>query len=489
MTERVDEIRMIAGELVAGRYRLTAPARDGAGHALWRAQDEILGREVAVRLVCGGAEKLAALHAAATRAGRLVHDGVAAIYDTGSVGQCVYIVREWVPGEALQTLVAAGPLDSRVVSEIGVQLADILSAVTTAGLRHQRLHLGNVIVTPNGGVKITDLETADVLESRHASEARWFGGVLYGALTARWPYRLLPAPAGLPEAVRGDDGRLSSPTQLRAGVPSVLDVVTMRALTASEFAAAPTDPDDICRLAAPLKNLPRSSPAVRLVDDLPLAEPSGSARPTRERRAWLALGLATASAVVVLLWLAARIAGPTGPIPFFQAQEPAAATRTPPKPAASTSGPVSVSRAPAIAGVHDYDPFGDDGQEDPTRVALTFNNNPDDGWYTDGYKAPLSLIGKKGVGLVVDLGKQSALHDMTVLFAQPGTTWELRTAGSASPDFAATTVVGQGSKGSTTSVATVPAGTESRYWLVWLTVLPQTADGTYRSEIREIAPH
>ncbi|MDQ1727099.1 MAG: hypothetical protein QOK14_1144 [Frankiaceae bacterium] len=486
MTERVDEIRMAPGELVAGRYRLLAPARDGdASNTLWRAEDDILGREVAVRLVCGAPARLAELHAAATRAGRLVHDGVAAIYDTGAAGNCVYIVREWVPGESLQSMLGAGPLDAQMVAELGVQLADVLSAVASAGLRHRRLHLRNVIVTPNGGVKITDLETADALDARHAPEARWFGAILYGALTARWPYPLLPAPAGLQEAVTGDDGRPASPTRLRAGIPSVLDAVAMRALTAPESGRAATDPGEIRALAEPLKKLPRSAPASDFVEE-PAPPPYQPPIAPGRRRAWFAVAASIVAVIVVLLWVAARITGPTGPIPFFQARDDPQRARATTK-AASASASASAAKPPAIVAVHDYDPFGNDGSEDPGRVGLTFNGNPDDGWSTDGYKAPLSLIGKKGVGVVVDLGRDASPHEVSVLFDQPGTTWDLRTADAPVPDFATTKEVAAGSVGAATSTATVPNGVSSRYWVIWLTELPQNGDGTFRAQIREIA--
>src|SRR4051812_34930396 len=100
---------MVAGELVAGRYRLTGPVSRTPGNTLWHAVDDVLGRDVAVRLVCGTDARMDALHSAALRAGRLVHEGVAAVYDTGTAANCVYIVREWVPGESLQDLLAAGP--------------------------------------------------------------------------------------------------------------------------------------------------------------------------------------------------------------------------------------------------------------------------------------------------------------------------------------------------------------------------------------------
>jgi putative peptidoglycan lipid II flippase len=479
VSERVDEIRMTTGELVAGRYRLTAPARDTGAHALWHAHDEVLGREVAVRLVCGPPALLSRLHAAATRAGRLVHDGVAAVYDTGAVGNCVFIVREWVPGDSLQELLAAGPLDAHMVSEVGVQLADVLAALAASGLRHQRLHLRNVIVTPNGGVKITDVETADALDDRHAPEVRWFGGILYGALTARWPYRELPAPAGMQEAVIGDDGHPRTPTRLRAGVPSLLDGVTMAALTAP--AGDRPDPAAVKQLAAPLMRLPRSHPSLDSYDEpLPEAEP-----PRPRRQTVLVSILGGLVAVIGLLWLAARIAGPTGPIPFFQnaAPGPARAATASGAPASGAGSPAASQRPIPIAAISDYDPFGDN-TEDPGRLSLINGSGSAGGWRTDGYFDPFPLL-KRGVGVVVDAGRPVSPHEVTVTFGWPGTSWELRTADAPAPDFAATNAVAAGTTDAASTV-TVPTGTTSRYWVVWLTQLPKTADGTYRAEIRAI---
>jgi putative peptidoglycan lipid II flippase len=264
----------------------------------------------------------------------------------------------------------------------------------------------------------------------------------------------------------------------------------MRALTSPEFASdAAIDAGALSHLAEPLEKLPRSAPSAGFADDpAPAAYPPPV--PAGRRRTWLAMGLTVATAVGLLLWATARLTGPAGIIPFFQAHDdlgqPGANSATAGGASASSASGAAANVLPIVA-VHDYDPFGDDGSEDPSHAALAANGNRDDGWSTSGYKAPLSLIGKKGVGLVVDLGQPAAGHEVTVTFDQPGTVWELRTADTASPDFGATKGVGPGTVGAAVSTVTIPGGVSSRFWIVWLTTLPLSGDGTYRSEIREIS--
>lgn len=466
MTERVGAT---AGELIAGRYRLTTPVRADAGNALWHADDEILGRAVAVRLVCGPPERLAALHAATTRAGRLVHESIAAVYDTDTDGDCVYIVREWVPGQSLEALLAAGPFDVQRVTDLGVQLSEVLAAVLDVGLRHQRLHPRNIVITPNGGLKLTDLETADALDSRHAPEARWFGATVYAGLTARWPNTELAGDSALADAPTNDNDEPCTPAQQRAGVPAVLDSVAMRALTSTEPASAA----ELHALAEPLRQLPRSARRDR---DDPPSDPRLVRIQQRPRWRVPVIAAAAAIVLVVIIAVASSVVGPNGQLPLFR-DDPAGRTSAAPT-SATAAAPMTV------ASVFDYDPLGD-GREDSGRVALTVNGNADDGWHTDGYFDPLSMI-KQGVGVVVDMGKPVTPARVAVTFDRPGVQWELRAAEAAAPSFAQTRAVGAASGDGPRSAVTLNGKESARYWVVWLTDLPRGTDGRYRAEIREV---
>lgn len=466
------------GAVVAGRYRLSAPLLREPDHELWQAVDDVLGRPVAVRLVCGDPQQLAAMHDAAVSAGRVVHDAIAAVYDTGTVGDCFYLVREWVPGTALRDRLLGEQLPMRAVTDVALQIAAALAALAEAGVPHGRLHPGNVVLTPAGQVKLVDVATAATRHGAAQGDARALGGLLYAALTRRWPHRLLEAPVALPDAVYDDDGQLCSPQQLRAGVPTPLDTVATRALQQPSL-AGPVTASQLRTLTEPLHALPRAALVQTTYDDsLP---PEGDPREEpdllspRGRRTWWLVAAGTTAAVLVLLWAAASAIGPPG------------TPETPPR----AGGTSATTPAPApdqpleIVGIADYDPLGDDGEENPHRLEL-IGAGGSEGWRTSRYQDQFGTGFKDGVGLLLDLGRPVALREVTVEFAEGGVGWELRTADAPDPAFDATRVVAEAAPGDATSAVQVPEGTEARYWVVWLTELPGSA-GSYRAEIRSIS--
>ncbi len=244
--------------MLDGRYQLLSVMHARGPVTLWRGDDRILARPVAVRVVQHadtGAQDCAALDraaemllSAAIGSGRLVHPGAASTYDatstTTEAGRVSYVVSEWVEGNSLQALSAERPLRPDQATTVLLAVARVLAAAHERGIHHGDLRASDVIISGHGMVKVVDLGTGSVVAAlekgahsqaepwadaadRDFDDVRAMGGLLYAALTGHWP---LERDSGLPPATKTDDGRLYSPRQVRADVPPDLDALTLAAL-------------------------------------------------------------------------------------------------------------------------------------------------------------------------------------------------------------------------------------------------------------------
>ncbi|MDQ3751862.1 MAG: discoidin domain-containing protein, partial [Actinomycetota bacterium] len=128
------------------------------------------------------------------------------------------------------------------------------------------------------------------------------------------------------------------------------------------------------------------------------------------------------------------------------------------------------ARQLSIAGVGDFDPYGDGQSEHPEEASLAIDGNRSTAWTTETYNDPLQLI-KPGVGLVFDLGRDRDVQRIKVISGQPGYAFEVKTAGTLPGDVTGFTDVG--TETSAPPAAKIDAGgARGRYWLVWITKLP-----------------
>ena len=151
--------------MLGGRYHLVEPLARGGMASVWIADDPVLSRRVAVKIL---RDDLASDPATRTRfrneaiaAARLNHPNVVATYDTGDDDGTAYIVMELIDGPTVRQLLREhGPLPVREVIRIGIQVADALEAAHRAGIVHRDVKPPNVLVPPAGPVKVTDFGIA-----------------------------------------------------------------------------------------------------------------------------------------------------------------------------------------------------------------------------------------------------------------------------------------------------------------------------------------
>lgn len=143
-----------------GHYRiLKSLARGGQGE-VFLAFDEVLHREVALKLLpageCPDEEKMADFPGEARRAAAVRHENLAVLYDAGTDGANCYLVSEYVPGPAVEEWMAGGSLPLDEVLDTAIQAARALAALHGRGLRHGDVSGANLIRSPGGTIKLVD---------------------------------------------------------------------------------------------------------------------------------------------------------------------------------------------------------------------------------------------------------------------------------------------------------------------------------------------
>jgi serine/threonine protein kinase len=258
-SEKTPDLRAPAStRLLATRYRLIERIDEGGAGEVWRARDEKLDRDVAIKLLGPDADDAFRARFAdeARRAAAVVHPNVVTVFDEGSDGADAFMVMELIPGKTLREVVAErGPLPPHEVSRLIRQVAGALDAAHAAGVVHCDVKPANVIVDPAGVAKLTDFGIARAARDRDEQEllgtARYIAPerVEGGPVTARTDvyglglvaYELLtgrPAFDGATSEELVRERLVGPPPSLRlarVGIDDRLDAIVGRALA--------TDPD------------------------------------------------------------------------------------------------------------------------------------------------------------------------------------------------------------------------------------------------------
>jgi eukaryotic-like serine/threonine-protein kinase len=160
---------VMAGRLLAGRYRLLSALGRGGMGVVWQARDELLGRKVAIKQILLPPElpdeeqeilRRRTLREARSAA-RLSHPNVVAVYDVVEEDGRPWIVMELVQSSTLADAIREyGPLPPAEVARIGLQVLAALQAAHSAGVLHRDVKPSNVLLTGEGRVVLTDFGIA-----------------------------------------------------------------------------------------------------------------------------------------------------------------------------------------------------------------------------------------------------------------------------------------------------------------------------------------
>ncbi|MBM2622078.1 serine/threonine protein kinase [Actinoplanes sp. LDG1-06] len=232
-------------ELVGGRYRLLELIGSGGMGRVWRAQDELLQRVVAVKEITVPSSALLATQTMreARAAARLDHPGVITVYDVVWQQEHSWLVMEYVAGRSLQEAIRQdGPLPPADAARLGLRVLSALRSAHAAGVLHRDVKPGNVLLGTDGRVVLTDFGLAIIGDRESGGPDPRLGSPHYVA-----PERLRSQPAGVPADLWSLGATLY--TAVEGRVPFARDEVE-----ASLHAVLHDDPDPP-RRAGPLTGL------------------------------------------------------------------------------------------------------------------------------------------------------------------------------------------------------------------------------------------
>src|SRR5439155_656802 len=190
-----------------GIYEIVAPLGAGGMGEVYRARDARLGREVAVKVLptplASSPDRLARFEREARTVAGLNHPNIVTLFSVEDQGGVRFITMELVEGQSLDRLVVPGGLALARLLELSIPLADALEAAHERGVVHRDLKPGNVMVTPEGRVKVLDFglakgtPTPDPVTSDSALPTKAAPLSLAGQVVGTVPYMA-------PEQVRGE---------------------------------------------------------------------------------------------------------------------------------------------------------------------------------------------------------------------------------------------------------------------------------------------
>ena len=284
--------------LAGGRYQLIQRLGGGGMATVWMAQDTRLGREVAVKVIsdvlAAQAPYVERFRREARIAAGLSHPNLVKVYDFGSDGERPFLVMEYVEGATLRPG-ASGATAPRLDSDtLARELLDALGHIHAAGIVHRDIKPANVLVGPDGRPRLTDFGIAQAQDSTDLTET----GQVIGTLK----YLAPEVARGRPATPRSD---LYSLGVLLSEVATGDESPSLERLIDQLTEPDPSQrPSTAAQALSALEGAARGTTATR-----PLAATTATrqfATYGRDRRALVAIGVATAlaAAVIVLIVIA-----------------------------------------------------------------------------------------------------------------------------------------------------------------------------------------
>ena len=472
----------LEGRRLTDRYLLEEELGAGGMGGLWLARDEVLGRQVAVKVLhehlAEDDDLLERFRQEAVAAARLSHPTVVRVFDTGIDDGTCFIVMELVEGTSVSDVLAErGPMRPAEAARIVRSVLQALAHAHREQVIHRDVKPGNILMGKDGVVKLADFgiaktafaggdltTTGNLLgTSRYLSPEQVTGGeidarsdlyaagvVLYELLTGRPPF---DAETHIATATMRLTTDPAPPRSLRPSIPRPLEAVVMKALardpadrfqTADEMSAA-------LERAAPTAE---SRPPVIREEYVP---------PRRSFRSWIVIP-------AVLLLLAGITVGAFLLLEGFGPDEDGG------------GGIEGQQPRPRVERALAYDPLRGDGEHDES-APLAIDGDRSTYWTTEGYTQNLG-VEKAGVGLVLELEEAAEIGRVRIFTDTQG--WEFSVLVADDPSAFETE-----STPSLGPAEAAPSGTyeldtavEGQYVLIWITSLVQSDE--YRAHINEI---
>jgi serine/threonine-protein kinase len=470
----------VPGELIAERYELEEVVGTGGMSTVYRAHDQLLERNVALKVLhphyADDDEYVERFRREARSVAQLSHPHIVTVIDRGEDDGQQFIVFEYVDGENLKQLVErTGPLPTRRAIELAAEIADALAFAHEHGLVHRDVKPQNVLLTPDGDAKVTDFGIARSLEVEHgmtqtgtvlgtsnylspeqaggkpttpSTDVYSLGVVVYELLTGEVPF---PGENFVAIAMKHINDQPPDLLEQRPDVPLRLAAAVDRALEKDPARRFATMGQFAAELRQCLAEL--DSPDAERT----LIVPSPVLRESRPHRARTARSRAPIYMIVALVAVAAIVAGVLG-LSGSKGKSPAAA---------------GVGGTPvALAGVTGYDPQGtgppgEDNKDAPEATDGKLSTY----WSTEQYTTPQFGNLKTGVGLLLDAGHAVSLKSITLTTNTPGYTAEIQAGDSPTGSFAP---VSSSKRVGARTTFTLD-GKSVRYYVVWITDLGPSA--------------
>ncbi|MBC7633008.1 protein kinase family protein [Aeromicrobium sp.] len=510
---------LASGDVLAHRYELQDLVTEKLGSTTWRAHDQVLNRNVGIEMLSSSDPRAEHFLTAARESTAVTDPRFLRVLDLIEDEQSHHlVVREWARAFPLDQLLAQSPLPNRRSATVIAEVAEALAHAHEHGIYHRRLTPHQVLLKQSGAVRIVGLgvttalspvgkqDSLSDLQAYEQLDVQALGKLLYACLTSRWPGAHVD---GL-RAAPSEHGRLLRPRQVRAGVSRDVDTTCDRII-----GDPPRDHSTpLCRAADVARTLRLSGEDDDILDDqpslagmsspdllrldpviVPGGPPPGLEPPRRRPKAYepapptsfergklrarraargdrglVLLGIIGALAIVtVMAFLVGRSTnGESSPIDM--------------------SSPLRVL---PVQQVRDFDPQGQDGQENPRQVTRAIDGDPNSGWRTVTYLGSANLGGlKDGVGIVLDLGGRREVDSLQVRLAGKPTSLAIYTARSGQSRAPRSLIglrrVAVLDGAGTDATVSLPSGILSRYVVVWLRKLPAIGEGRFRGEIREV---
>jgi serine/threonine protein kinase len=450
------------GDVLGDRYTLKRIEWTSALGPVWLARDRVLDRAVLVQLLdpalAADQATRRAFQKAAARTAQIGAPGLLQVYDIGD--QPAFAVLEHASGGRLIDRLGAGPMRTTDAARTALAVARGLESLHERGSWHGALSPSTVLFDEEGRAKIFATGTADTartnpkikVASEQPAEYRTPEKDPIPADADRYALAALTY-----EMLTGSPPEPGvSARAKRRGVPVQIDELLARALSAD-----PTTRPSLDEFEAAL------APFARVVPK-DVKEPRFALAEFR----WLVPVIVVVVLAILAITLGVEVANNLG-------------NKKKASPTASSTASIATV---AIKSAHDFDPRPGNGSENPQQVPDAYDGDQASSWSTLDYSTP-DVGGKRGVGLVFDLGSVVQIGRVQLQTSIPGWDAEIRVAdqdGTTAADF---TVVKTITAGTGITTVTLPGGTRARYVLLWITRLVNNNTDTkfpYSATINEI---